>query len=431
MNALAIQKSLDTARTPDAGKKANWPTRADLALSDARNVDSVPPKVEQAISEMRGQVRSTFLVLQLLVVLIMGGNALLNTQLMLLDRSAWLPIIGLLVIFGGLLFLPLRLIASDWFPGLLALLDTIITAALFYYSGMAGVAGYTTYLVIMMIALLTRTRKHVYLYSGVVTSMYGLAFYQDGGRAFFTFDSHLLQLPVTLAMAVACGRAMESLKVLATCDPLTGLPSRHQFGHLVRRAVKQAGKSKEQLGVLFLDIVGLDEVVNTQGHLASDRIMKSIVSRLIPLVKSGDIVARHGHASLSILTRNYDTPAEVANLAHDCVDMIRTPFITSGETVRLSAHVGGELVPDARHGTVTTMLHNAKTALARAKTRGANCYEFYSQEMESRSFDPLFLEISLRKALNRKELSVSYQPKVNLCNRATDGHRSTDALAPP
>jgi EAL domain-containing protein (putative c-di-GMP-specific phosphodiesterase class I) len=153
--------------------------------------------------------------------------------------------------------------------------------------------------------------------------------------------------------------------------------------------------------------------------------MKSIVNRLIPLIKSGDIVARHGHASLSILTRNYATPAEVANLAHDCVDMIRVPLITSGETVRLSAHVGGELVPDARHGTVATMLHNAKTALARAKTRGTNCYEFYSQEMESRSFDPLFLEMSLSKALSRRELSVSYQPKVNLLTGQLTG---TEAL---
>jgi EAL domain-containing protein (putative c-di-GMP-specific phosphodiesterase class I) len=136
-------------------------------------------------------------------------------------------------------------------------------------------------------------------------------------------------------------------------------------------------------------------------------------------------VARHGHTSLSILTANYDTPAEVARLAHECVDLIRAPLIASGETFRLATYIGGELVPDARHTSAPAILTNAKNALAHAKTRGANCYEFYCEEMDSRSFDPLFLEVSLHKALDRRELSVCYQPKINLLTGQLTG---TEAL---
>jgi diguanylate cyclase (GGDEF)-like protein len=427
MNTLALEKSLDPERTPDLHRTKPRPTspQTNVGVHGVEHFDTVPPRVEQAIAEMRGQVRATFLFLQLLVIVIMGLSALLNSRFVLLETSAWLPIVGLVTIFGGLLFLPLPVVTSSWFPGILALIDAIITATLFYYSGMAGVPAYTAYLVIIMIAFLTRTKRHVFLYSGVVTALYGLALYQQGGQSLLTFNSHLFQLPLTLAMAIACGRAMESLKVVGTCDPSTGLPSRHQFIHLLRRAMKHAGKSKEKLGVLFLEIAGLDEVRNSQGRLASDRVMKMIVNRLIPLTKSGDIVARHGHTSLSILTANYNTPAEVAGLAHECVDLIRAPLIVSGETFRLATYIGGELVPDARHTSAPAILNNAKNALAHAKTRGANCYEFYCEEMDSRSFDPLFLEVSLHKALDRRELSVCYQPKINLLTGQLTG---TEAL---
>ncbi|MEO6306478.1 MAG: hypothetical protein ABIO96_08525, partial [Nitrospiraceae bacterium] len=79
--------------------------------------ENVPPKVAQAIAAMKGEVRSTFLFLQILVLVVMVGGAALNLN-MLHEQSIWLPFMALLAIFGGLLFLPVRLIASDWFPGL-------------------------------------------------------------------------------------------------------------------------------------------------------------------------------------------------------------------------------------------------------------------------------------------------------------------------
>jgi len=398
---------------------------ANLLAPDSSHSESAPPKVAQAIAAMRGEVRSAFIFLQILVLVVMLGSAILNFNILQLERSMWLPFMGLLAIFGGLLFLPIRLIASDWFPGLLAILDTIITATLFYYSGTAGAPAYAAYFFIMIIALLTRTRQQTILYAAVVTTMYGLAFYQDAGKAGVTLDSHLLQVPLTLAVAVACGRAMESLRILATCDPVTGLPSRTQFVHLVSRAVKQARKSREKISVLVLEIAGMDQIYKTKGHSASDRIIKHIVNRLVPLLKPGDVVARHGQASLAILTRNYATPAEVAHLAHESIDVLRVPLIESGERVSLAAHIGGELVPDAHKVVVSAILNNAKTALASAKTRGKNYWEFYSKDMTSRTYDPLFLETSLCKALDRRELSVSYQPKINL---ATGQLVGTEAL---
>jgi diguanylate cyclase (GGDEF)-like protein len=422
MSVHAFLKTTVSAETPRVQSKIPWSIaarkRSAFAVKamppDGVNADTVPPKVAQAIAAMRGQVRSTFIFLQLLVLGVIAGSALLNFNVLELERSVWLPLAGLLAIFGGLLFLPLRMIASDWFPGLLAILDTGITAALFYYSGRAGTGAYAAYFLIMMIALLTRTRRQTFLYSLVVTTMYGLTFYQDVGRTGISMDSHLLQVPLTLAVAVACGRAMESLKILASSDPVTGLPSRQQFVHLVSRAVKRARKSQEKLGVLVLEIAGIDQINTVKGHSTSDRVMKNIVNRLVPLLKPGDVLARHGQASLAILTKNYVCPAEVAHLAHESVDMLRIPLIESGERVSLTANIGAELVPDAHKIAVGAILNNAKTALKCAKTRGENYYEFYSEDMASRTYDPLFLEMSLRKALDRRELSVSYQPKINL-----------------
>jgi EAL domain-containing protein (putative c-di-GMP-specific phosphodiesterase class I) len=153
--------------------------------------------------------------------------------------------------------------------------------------------------------------------------------------------------------------------------------------------------------------------------------MKHIVSRLVPLLKPGDVLARQGQACLAVLTRNYASSEEVANLAHESVDTLRIPLIESGEKVSLAANIGAELVPDARKIAISAILNNAKTALGNAKTRGSNYYEFYADDMASRPYDPLFLEMSLRRAIERRELTVSYQPKINL---ATGELVGTEAL---
>ena len=433
MNALGLDKRLPPDRAPEFGNEASASTRlldqsgaaVTLPPHHSTRRDSVPPNVAQAIAAMRGEVRSVFIFLQILVLGVMVGSAVLHFKVLQLEYALWLPFAGLLAIFGGLLFLPIRLIASDWFPGLLAILDTVITATLFYYSGSAGADAYAAYFLILLIAVLTRTRRQTILYAAVVTTMYGLAFYQDAGRADGTLDYHVLQMPLTLAVAVACGRAMEAVRLLATCDPLTGLPSRTQFAHLVSRAVKQARQSREKLSVLVLEIAGMDQIDKAKGHAASDRVMKQLVNRLVPLLKPGDVVARHGQASLAILTKNYDTPAEVAQLAHASIDLLRVPLIESGERVSLAAHIGGELVPDAHKVVVSGILNNANKALACAKARGKNHCEFYAADMAARPYDPLFLETSLCHALARRELSVSYQPKINL---ATGQLVGTEAL---
>lgn len=435
INALArdFTKRLHSARAPELRSEAVLSTcplnqsaaAGNLLLPDSTDSECVSPKVAQAIAAMKGEVRSTFVFLQILVLVVMVGSAVLNFNILALERSVWLPFVALLAIFGGLLFLPVRMIASDWFPGLLAILDTIITATLFYYSGIAGAEAYAAYFLIMIIALLTRTRHQTILYSVVVTTMYGLAFYQDSAWPGVTLDYHLLQLPLTLAVAIACGRTMESVRILTMCDPVTGLPNRTQFVALLSRAVKQARKSREKIGVLVLEIAGIDQINETKGHSASERVMKHIVNRLVPLLKPGDVVARKGKASLAILIRNYATPAEVAHLAYESIDMIRVPLIELGERVTLAAHIGGEIVPEAHGVDVSKIIDNAKSALICAKTRGKNCYEFYSDGMASRAYDPQFLEISLRKALDRHELSVFYQPKINL---ATGQLAGTEAL---
>lgn len=406
------------------------------------DVEAVPPKVAKAIAVMRGQVRSTFVLLQLLVLVVIAGGAVLNLNMLQLERSVWLPVACLLGVFGMLLFLPLRVIASDWFPGLLAMCDAIITAALFYFSGRAGFEAYVAYFLIMMIALLTRTRKQTLIYSLIVTTMYGLTLIQDVARTGLVFDSHLIQvliqIPLTLAVAIACGRAMESVKLLASCDPVTGLPSRQQFVHLVNRALKQARKSRERLGVLILDISGIDELYQRKGHTAMSCAMKHIVNRLVPVLRQGDVVARQGHSSLALLTRNFISPAEIAYLADELVDLLRVPLIVSGEKVSLEAHIGGELVNDAFNASSSSIINNAKSALTCAKSRGNNCFEFHSEDMSARQYDPLYLERSLRKALDHGELSVSYQPKINLASGQLVGaealmrwqHRDLGPLSP-
>lgn len=321
------------------------------------------------------------------------------------------------------------MIASDWFPGLLAVCDAIITVALFYCSGTAGIEAYVAYFFIILIALLTRTWKQTLIYSSLVTTMYGLTLVQDLTRTGFTLDAHfmqsLVQLPLILAMAIACGRAMESVSVLVSSDPITGLPSRRQFAHLVYRALLHARKSHEKISVLVLDIAGMDDLHSTNGATASHSALKHVVSRLVPLLKQGDVMARQGPTSFTFLLKNFTTPKDVANLADEVVDALRIPLIVSGKPVALTGCLGGELVQDTFHARPSSIIENAKSALVCAKTRGKNCYEFYTKDMTSRSFDPLYLEVSLRNAIDRGELAVSYQPKIDL----STGHiAGTEAL---
>ena len=436
MKALALNKKSHLLPSPypeawDLWENAPKDSLDALVPPGDRQADTtvVPAKVAQAIAEMRGQVRSTFIFLQFLVMAVIAGGAALNFNVLQLDYSVWLPIACLLAVFGGLLLLPLRVIASDWFPGLLAVCDAVITAALFYFSGRAGVEAYGAYFVILIIALLTRTRRQTVIYSLIVTTMYGLTFVQDVAQTGLVLNVHffqaLLQIILTLAVAIACGKAMESVNILASSDPVTGLPNRQQFVHLANHALKQARKSREKIGVLILEIAGIDEIYQSKGHCASSSAMKHVVSRLVPLLKQGDVVARQGHASLAFLRKSFSTSEEVAKLAHELVDELRVPLVVSGEKVSLDAHVGGELVPDSYNASSSSIITNAQSALGFAKTRGKNCYEFYAEDMASRSYDPLYLEMSLRSALDRGELSVSYQPKIDLSSGQIVG---TEAL---
>jgi len=273
-------------------------------------------------------------------------------------------------------------------------------------------------------AFVVPTRRHVVVYAGIITVLYGLALYRDG-LGWLASNSHLVQLPIILAAAVGCGLAMESLNVFAHTDALTGLPTRKSFLQAVRGALREARRANQRFAILIIESSDVLKSVGGKPNISSDEVLNSMVAKLVPLLHPGDMLARHGRSSFAILKKSRTNVVDVAYFAHDVIDRLQVPLIHGGHTHHLTSHIGTEVIAGSYRDGAATAVDKARAALAKAQSRGKNCFEFFAQDLDTRAFDPVFLEVSLRKALDRGQLSISYQPKIDLLSEALTG---TEAL---
>lgn len=208
-------------------------------------------------------------------------------------------------------------------------------------------------------------------------------------------------------------RMEEILRFLAYHDSLTDLPNRTLFNDRLSMALKQAHRDRRKLAVMFLDLDYFKIVNDTLGHDMGDRLLKGIASKLSNLLRRGDTIARIGGDEFTILLNGITYSEDAALVAHKIIETLNEPWVVGMHEFHITTSIGIAIYPEDGED-AEALVKNADAAMYQAKEMGRNNFQFYTPIMNARVVRRLELENHLRKALERDEFIIHYQPQVEL-----------------
>ena len=212
----------------------------------------------------------------------------------------------------------------------------------------------------------------------------------------------------------------QRLRYVATHDALTGLSNRSMLQRDLARAIKRSQRHQKRFAVMFVDIDRFKRINDTLGHGAGDAMIKACGDRLATVLREDDSVARFGGDEFVLLIENLSKASDAAVVADKVLACCAEPFIVGERELHVTASVGVSVYPeDGADG--ETLLKNADTAMYRAKDKGRGIHQFYAAQMNAQGTERLMLEGGLRHAIERGELQLHYQPKMDLRTRRIAG----------
>ncbi len=238
------------------------------------------------------------------------------------------------------------------------------------------------------------------------------------GRVYGARDQQvLLSLAEHASLALNHSRAIEDAFHEALHDSLTGLPNRALFLDRMRHALTRAERGDVPVAVLFCDLDGFKTVNDSLGHRTGDRLLVLAAERFAECLRPADTIARLGGDEFAVLLEELREPGDAARAAQRLLDSLRAPFELRGREFYISASIGIA----AGMGDAETLLRDADLAMYRAKTRGKGRYAVYEPSMHTAIVERLELEVDLKRALERGELTVVYQPIFSLADGRVTG----------
>jgi len=213
----------------------------------------------------------------------------------------------------------------------------------------------------------------------------------------------------------AVDRLDEIVVHVATYDRLTGLPNRALFRDQLRTAVAQARRDGRPVAVVVLDVDGFQNVNLALGHGGGDALLMAAAQRLGNVLRESDVLARMDGDEFAILCNGPATVEGIDTLARRIVEAMARPFEVMGREITVGASLGITIFPND-NGTVEQLLGNATSALRSVQRAGGNGHRFFSAELNTRLQTRLTLEADLRHALERGQLLLHYQPKVDVAS---------------
>ena len=216
-------------------------------------------------------------------------------------------------------------------------------------------------------------------------------------------------------------RNEQELRYLANYDTLTGLPNRTLLSERLGHAVIRARRGGRKVAVLFLDLDRFKHVNDSMGHAAGDRMLKAAGGRLRDNIRDGDTVARIGGDEFTVILEELADASEAERVAQNLISAFEKPLeLNDGQDVVISPSIGISLYPDHAQ-TPTDLLKFADTAMYQAKDRGRKTYMVYTESMDAAARMRATLVGALRKAMERNEFSLVYQPKQSLLDEQITG----------
>ena len=212
------------------------------------------------------------------------------------------------------------------------------------------------------------------------------------------------------AMAVQVAHAAEH-------DFLTGLPNRMVFNDRLSQAIASARRYRKHVAVLFLDLDGFKHINDSLGHPTGDKLLQSISKRLMGCVRESDTVSRQGGDEFVVLLSEVQHAEDAAITAKRMLQEVAEAHSIDQRDLHITTSIGVSVFPGDGHD-AETLIKNADTAMYQAKENGRQSYRFFTPAMNVRAVERQSIEESLRRALERKEFALHYQPIINLMTGA-------------
>ena len=213
---------------------------------------------------------------------------------------------------------------------------------------------------------------------------------------------------------VSIARAMaEQMTHSAHHDFLTGLPNRVTLNDRVSRAIALAPRHMKKVAVLFLDLDGFKHINDSLGHPIGDRLLQSVAKRLVDCVRGSDTVSRQGGDEFVVLLSEVEQASHAAITAKRMLEAVAEAHSIGQHDLHVTTCIGVSVYPDDGMD-AETLIRNADTAMYQAKEHGRQGYRFFTPEMNVRAVERQSIEESLRRAMERHEFALHYQPKIDL-----------------
>ncbi|MDP1863831.1 MAG: EAL domain-containing protein [Thiobacillus sp.] len=227
-----------------------------------------------------------------------------------------------------------------------------------------------------------------------------------------SIEAHILTEQVQIAK--------DNLEHLVHYDTLTDLPNRTLLQDRLGQAIELAHRQGRQLAVMFMDLDRFKHINDSLGHAVGDLLLQSVAQRLVGCVRHSDTISRQGGDEFVVLLPYIEHAEDAALSAQKLLAALELPHCVDEHTIYIGASIGISIYPDDGQD-LETLLKCADSAMYHSKANGRNNYKFFEQSMNVRAIERQSIEGGLRRALERQEFVLHYQPKINLQSGAIVG----------